>query len=769
MSDPLESAFAHLQKAIEHLQLAKEQYESAKATYQSAKALYETIEASESRLVKSSPLSNLCQSCAAIPLATIFKQDSTSRPQRRKVGDLYHAIEAQSSCIFCKFILEAFQLGDEDQSERLHASLKPRDTAVYFAEDLDGKPWFTKAGVDTNLPACPFVWLQAGPPTKTGEPRICITFEPRTGIDSNPVSLNKKIYPRQRDAFEAFNGSLNYGLVKSWLQKCHTQHGTRCYGEPGEDVPSGPTPEIYLIDVRTRRIVSCRYSDRYIALSYVWGKGSDRELSWCASNEESSLKTEIGPWSNLERSPQLPAVIPQTMEDAIAFVNRLDEKYLWIDLFCIDQRNGEERQRQINSMHKIFASAYLTLVCLDGRDADWGLPGVSRPLLQTAQPTVTLRTGLLTATYIYSIWDHNGSSVWDSRAWTLQERLLSRRCIVFAKTYVSMTCKMEFFHDSMDINLEARGLKTWLGDEYFREDGSGINLDEHEWDFKTFDALLSVYSGRRLTIESDALNACRGSLNRISEQTGYTFCFGIPVQDYLRALIWKPHHEYVLVRRLGFPSYSWLGWIGRSEYSYWVSDMADYAAGDSEHKEAPPLKRRRTKRFKENRSHPESANVLSYPSEEDGIPSMKLTSTIAKFKLRLVRRDGDVHRNLRPDSQQSRTAIGDHWTLLDPDGHALRNVAGEHECFEPTDVFFRVKPEYSRVLQDQDSEADFLFVQHWPLIRDSAASNKWLYDMVSALLIIRNVDGTVWRLASVLLEGEHWYARKPQFETLTLV
>lgn len=769
MSDLLESASAHLQKVAEHLEAAKRQYDSAKATYQSAKALYETIEASQSRLAKSGAFSNLCQSCAAIPLTAIFKQDSTSKPQRRKVGDLFHAVDGQSSCVFCKFLLEAFQVGDEEHSERLHASLKPRDTAIYFAEDPHGKPWFTKAGIDTNLPACPFVWLQIGPPTKFGEPHICIAFKPQTSVDSKPVRLDKMTYPRQRDALEAFNGSLNYDLLRSWLEKCRTQHGSHCHGE---EVLRDPTPEIHLIDVHTRQIVRRCHNDRYIALSYVWGKGLDGESFWLAPHEPSPPNTEINSRTSLKHRPRLPAVLPQTMEDAITFVNRLEEKYLWIDLFCIDQRNLEEKQRQINSMGQIFASAYLTLVCLDGHDADWGLPGVSRPLLQTNQPTVALATGRLFATYVYSIWDHHGSSVWDSRAWTLQERLLSRRCIMFAKTYISMTCRTEFFHDSMDINLEAKGVRTWLGDDYFREDGSGISLDEHEWDFKTFEALVSVYSGRKMTLESDALNACRGSLNRISQKTGYNFSFGLPVQDYLRALIWKPHQDHVLVRRLGFPSWSWLGWLGRSEYAYWVGDMADYAAEDSdvvECKEASPTKRRRTQRFRDKKLHPESAILLSYPSDEGGPHSMQLTSTVARFKLRLVRRDGAVHRNLRPDSQQSRTAIGDHWTLLHPEGYPLRNVAGEHERFESTDVFFRLEPEYSRILQDQNSEAEFLFVQHWPRIRDSAASNKWLDDMVSALLILRNSDGTAWRLASVLLECEHWYKQDLQSETVTLV
>jgi hypothetical protein len=43
-----------------------------------------------------------------------------------------------------------------------------------------------------------------------------------------------------------------------------------------------------------------------------------------------------------------------------------------------------------------------------------------------------------------------------------------------------MQCRLEFFHDLMPTSCEATGIKTWLGDDYFREDGSGITLDETE-------------------------------------------------------------------------------------------------------------------------------------------------------------------------------------------------------------------------------------------------------------------------------------------------
>ncbi|KAI4164047.1 MAG: hypothetical protein LQ342_002282 [Letrouitia transgressa] len=754
MSDPLQAASEYLETAKEQLELVRVQYQSAEATYEKAKALYEAVESSQSHHKQFDQVSNLCDSCAAIQTASIFRRQSTSKAHRRKVGDLFHAIETQSSCIFCKFVIDAFQIGSEDQAERLHAHLTPRDTSVYFAQDPDGKAWYTKAGIDTNLPACPFVWLQTGPPTTTGQPHICISFAPSIENGQDSENANKDLYPRQRGALEAFNGALNYDILRSWLNKCHTTHGAECRSN---DILSTLPFNIYLIDVHTRRLIRRNHDDQFVALSYVWGKGSQTPVFKFTSYQRTSNQT-------------LPTSIPQTMEDAITFTKRIGERHLWIDQLCIDQTNNQEKHQQIDLMDQIFASAYLTIVNLDGQDAEWGLPGVSRPLLQTQQPTLRLKVGQLMATYIYSIWDNNGNSVWDSRGWTLQERLLSRRCIMFAKSSISMICRTEFFHDSVPVDSEGKGVRTWLGDDYFREDGSGINLDEEEWDFKNFDALVSVFTSRELTFQSDAMNACQGSLNRMSHKTGYAFCFGLPTQDFLRALIWKPHHEHVLTRRPEFPSWSWLGWSCRIEYSYWVGDMAGYVDEDSDdlsYQQSPLPKRRRIRSPNHNTLQPDSANVISYPGE--GLSPLKIDTTVAKFKLRLMRKHGDLHRNLKPNSQQSNKAVGDHWTLLGADGHVLRDVAGEYPRFELTDAFFRLKPEYSEILSKQNNEAEFIFVEQWPRIRDSATSNRWLHNMVSALLVVRNSNGTVWRLASVLLKSEDWRAKSTRRENFSLV
>lgn len=772
MSKPLALAAAHLKIAKDHLDLVKAQYQSAKATYESARTLYEALESSElTCAISETQNTELCDSCRAIPVTNIFKQQPLSKPRRQKVGDLLHAVENQTSCTFCRFLVESVRIGSEDGSEGLHPQSTPPNTTIYFASDLDGEAWYTKAGIGIGSPPCPFVWLQTGPRTLTGQPHICVSFEPTFDHGKNAGRSNGYVYPRQRGALESTTGCIDYGLVKSWLAKCRAEHSPEC--QMGDTVSNLPF-NIYLIDVQTRKFVQRCTDDRFVALSYVWGTGSQRTLSVCVSHRDTFGDTEGHSQAQAEFVQDIPTVLPQTMMDAMTFVKCIGERYLWIDQLCIDQANEAEKQRQISSMDRIFASAYMTIVSLDGQDADWGLPGISRPLQQIQQPTLRLgSTGRLMATFIYSNWDNNGSSTWDSRGWTLQERLLSQRCVMFSRTHISMICRSEFFHDCLAIDPAMKTVSTWLGQDYFREDGSGISLDDTEWDFRNYDALVSVFSGRKLTYEADVLNACRGSLNRISQRTGMEFAFGLPVQDCLRALIWVPHSAYSLARRHGFPSWSWTGWTGRMEYAYWVGDMTVYLNWDTNQGtqgHRPPSKRKRTQLLETRKTHPERAKVKSHPTNESQILILRIETTVAKFKVQLVRRDRELHRNLKPSSPQSKNAIGDHWTLKGQDGRLLRDMAGEHSKFEPSDYFFRLKPEYSRLLlEQQDGEAELMFVEHWPLLRDSAASNKWLHDMVSALLVVRNPDGTAWRLASVLLKGEEWYANNPSPEVVSLV
>ncbi|KAI0538687.1 heterokaryon incompatibility protein-domain-containing protein [Xylaria digitata] len=112
------------------------------------------------------------------------------------------------------------------------------------------------------------------------------------------------------------------------------------------------------------RVVNCSTLDRhveleYVALSYIWGNGSDTFTA-----------TKVG--------PQLPSLLPRVIEDAISATLSLGYRFIWVDRYCIDQHDASKKHEQIMHMDSIYQYAALTIIAAAGTDEIYGLPGVSR-------------------------------------------------------------------------------------------------------------------------------------------------------------------------------------------------------------------------------------------------------------------------------------------------------------------------------------------------------------------------------------------------------
>jgi hypothetical protein len=88
-------------------------------------------------------------------------------------------------------------------------------------------------------------------------------------------------------------------------------------------------------------------------------------------------------------------------------------------------------------MATIYGCATLTIVALTGANSNAGLPGtsVSRP----AQVTETIDGHALFTIPQYVSLDREMSG-WSTRAWTMQEELLSHRMLQFTESQVDFSC-----------------------------------------------------------------------------------------------------------------------------------------------------------------------------------------------------------------------------------------------------------------------------------------------------------------------------------------
>jgi hypothetical protein len=203
--------------------------------------------------------------------------------------------------------------------------------------------------------------------------------------------------------------------VKKWLKHCQTKHDAQCSHSIKDVVhlDANNLEGFRLIDVQTLEIVPAASWMRYVTLSYVWGRSS----------------RSIARWENL-RSGGL-TKLPATIADAIEVTRQLGERYLWIDQVCINQGNAHETRAQIQNMCQIYAQALLTIVALSSQGADSGLPGGNAARPRELHHLSAMVNGYrVIARKIASV-EQFATTYWNTRAWTMQEAMFSRRCLCF--------------------------------------------------------------------------------------------------------------------------------------------------------------------------------------------------------------------------------------------------------------------------------------------------------------------------------------------------
>ena len=252
-----------------------------------------------------------------------------------------------------------------------------------------------------------------------------------------------------------------------------------------------------LVDVLTRHVVRASPAARYFALSYVWGNVTGESASGLVSSSTGY---------------RLPDQAKQTIEDAITLTKGLGEKYLWVDVYCVDQHIAEKQKQQINHMGSIFQGAAVTIVALSGGSASAGLAGISRttgPRPFFASPA---KSGIA-ANLISGREAIVNSSAWSTRAWTFQDELLSRRLLFLADQQYWLKCQHNVYsrhtartreRDDSPRNTLARLLNTNAASFRMVCDpsrGHAIVSSHSDLQVHDFFAMVTEYASRQETYE----------------------------------------------------------------------------------------------------------------------------------------------------------------------------------------------------------------------------------------------------------------------------
>jgi len=346
----------------------------------------------------------------------------------------------------------------------------------------------------------------------------------------------------------------DFALMASWIEDC-SKHNGYCKRNP-----SKIHFRTRVIDCWTRKIVPLTEGSVYLALSYVWGKGT----------QDLAMQQEM-------QDGDLPSSVPHTIEDALFVVRQLGRRYLWVDRYCI--WTSEDKHTQIQNMNHIYQGALTTIVALHSENAASGLPGVS--LSRNEQFRLQTNVGMVVSTFPHLSYQIFRSS-WATRGWTYQEALLSQSCIFFSGDQVYFACKQNLESEAVRQSgsgrqLEALAPRLLNYDEHLRFKMANVNTS-------VFHEHIKAYTRRSLSFDSDALNAFRGI---IATGGAYTY-WGIPFTlrepgglydqyaaagkaEYVfaRNLTWRgkgtPPEGENLRRRAGFPTWSWTSMVDQIE------------------------------------------------------------------------------------------------------------------------------------------------------------------------------------------------------------
>lgn len=317
---------------------------------------------------------------------------------------------------------------------------------------------------------------------------------------------------------------------------------------------------------------------RYAALSYCWG---GPQPVTCTKESLENFTNSI-PCDGL----------PQTIKDGIQVTKRLGLRYLWVDSLCIVQDDEEDKIREIPRMSQIYSSAYVTIsaataaTCRDGflkpRPRTW-----TDIQLQAICPNGKLGSIILTTGGNEISPD---SEPIHSRAWTMQENILSPRLLIYGARQMEWCCLdgVKFDGGNYDNSrAESRNLPVFtqallaarygvtehtasLRDKIFAKAGlyraadrlmGGGELTVQDFSLPhVWRELVQAYTARKLSVSSDRLRAMAGIAQLFHRGNMGRYVAGLWTMQLETQLLWRrDSRQPILPRPTQYtaPSWSW--------------------------------------------------------------------------------------------------------------------------------------------------------------------------------------------------------------------
>ncbi|KAK3216250.1 hypothetical protein GRF29_8g2773435 [Pseudopithomyces chartarum] len=343
-----------------------------------------------------------------------------------------------------------------------------------------------------------------------------------------------------------------FDFARKCIEKCLTNANHGACVLPKKSAMSTPkrlvdvgraAAPIRLIDTQGKAL-------EYTALSHCWGTGSP-------------LKTTKANWKKLSYNIPFES-LPPLFQDAILITRQLGLRYIWIDSLCIIQDSARDWETESFRMGNIYENSYVTISATGSSD------GGVRCLRDRERPvklTYTSSTAIDPEIRAARIEDHHPHGLNDkpaellgpltTRAWALQEHVLSTRVLHYTNTELLFECRTSF-------RCECSPSRTSRPTTPALIPKAILAIDKHPnaiWD--AWHRVVEQFSRRNLTVQMDKLPAVSGIAGKIQKATSSKYLAGLWESNFAFDLLWStstialPDAHYFSLSSYRAPTFSW--------------------------------------------------------------------------------------------------------------------------------------------------------------------------------------------------------------------
>ncbi|KAI1211173.1 HET-domain-containing protein [Annulohypoxylon truncatum] len=367
--------------------------------------------------------------------------------------------------------------------------------------------------------------------------------------------------------------------IQTWMDRCLANHEL-CLHQDSEIF--WPTRLLELRQTGDEKFFRLVYreeldsTERYVTLSHCWGPGPP----------ETKLRLLKSTIDGLRNGLSVD-ILPKTFQNAFEVIARLKVRYIWIDRLCIVQDSAEDWRAEASTMQSVYRHGLLNIAALSAPDDQAGCffdrdPASVAPTIVDLGP----RDGSIGMFYRFEAereaWmkDFEGQPLL-SRAWVLQERILSTRNLYFGSKQVfwecfETNCCETVPNTSLDkpsnypsySRLHRTESSTYKWKPLIHPKKGRSIAQPTDWD-----SVILTYSQCNLTFPCDKLVAISGLAKRMGYimRTEYgdgydTYLAGLWEHTMPESLLWVPKIIGSRISSYRAPSWSWASLDGDIDF-----------------------------------------------------------------------------------------------------------------------------------------------------------------------------------------------------------